>query len=273
MRWKTDKRLRITGNDKTRWCIYATRHVPAVTTHQGEVKQQTVGGGRPSKTRRRDKRSIIQADRRSIRHRCVSFCLRGDLKGRARWDGKLHIPAGSQKRCHSDSLMPQLWVFIPFQISELGVYMGLSAGSSHLTTLELFTDWRLQPFQGMRWVGVEGWTEEAEKERDTGPEKLQTVDGVCVCVNTAHMHISACLRKPSMCFFLVRLIKASALSIRLHVCSRDWGSCHLSFTLLLLWAPVAVLTYLSGFALKCEKMMDVEFVQEILRDKRTRYCL
>lgn len=102
----------------------------------------------------------------------------------------------------------------------------------------------------MRWVGK---SRAGEKERDAGPEELQTDTRLLMVCTQFQVQRRACVRfyvfrKLSTCFFFVWLIKAFGLSIRLDVCSRE-SSCLLPFALLVLCAPVVVHSQLSGKAL------------------------
>lgn len=81
---------------------------------------------------------------------------------------------------------------------------------------------------------------EREGERDTGPEELQTDTSLLIACAQCQIQQHV-FRKPSMCFFLVRLIKAFGLSIGVDVCKRaERSSCHLLFALLVLCAPVVI---------------------------------
>lgn len=80
---------------------------------------------------------------------------------------------------------PQLGVFSPFYISALGVYVGLSAGSFHPGTLELFTARRLQPFLGWGgWGsrGVERWRREGVGHWFLKSSRLTQAYWWCVCI-------------------------------------------------------------------------------------------
>lgn len=88
--------------------------------------------------------------------------------------------------------MPQLGVFSPLQISEWGVYTGLSAGSFHPSTAKLFTVWRLQPFSGLGWVGQED-EEEADSSRWGAPDWHKPTDVERVCVFIFRPVLCVCL--------------------------------------------------------------------------------
>lgn len=218
VRWKTDKRLQITGHDKTNWCIYAILHVPAVGIQSRESKvTDTEGWEREQEDEGRQTEHSSAKQTESTLQPKTKPCSPASHCGQRATD--------PQERCHSESLMPQLGVFSPFYISALGVYVGLSAGSFHPGTLELFTARRLQPFSGMRWVGESKGGERRKRRSETLVLEVLQTDTSLLMVGLIYQ--CACarfyVRFESMCFLPVWLIKAFGLSIRRDVCSRESG--------------------------------------------------